>query len=325
MIRAPLSYWTPAEPPSNARSTACPSPFAVSFEVDEGAHRFEARSLGPDGIVGEWQKSEWIVDRTPPELTVDFGDLGAVTNVATMTARFDAGDAVAVTCVLDGIASACTSPFTANNLADGSHAFAIRAVDAAGNEAVVEKSWLVDTRAPVVRIVGVTPGWTPTQSRTLRLEFTVDDASAIVECRFDDASWTTCASPWTLDDVPDGDHTAAVRARDAVSVPVSHAWTVAAPFPLTSVTVVPLSQTSVRVSWRTALPASREVRFGEGTLAGGYVLSETQAEATPLSTVHSVTLTGLRPDTTYVAQPRSRAATGAVSVADPVEFRTPRP
>jgi hypothetical protein len=300
----------------------------VRFQVGEGAHRFEARALGDGGLVGEWQVSEWVVDRTPPILRVDFGGIGALTNATVLTVTFDAGDAVRVTCVLDGIVSDCVSPFVANNLADGPHTFLLSAVDAAGNESSESKRWTVDTRVPIVRIDNVTPGWTPTQSRTLRLVFSVDDPTASTECRFDAGAWLSCESPWTIDGVADGDHTAAVRAIDPagnLSLPVTHAWTVAAPFPISSVTVIPLSQTSVRVSWRTSVPAAREVRYGTGSLAGGYVLSASVSEATPLSTVHTMTLTGLLPDTTYVAQPRSRSGAGEVSIADPVEFRTPRP
>lgn len=301
---------------------------SVSFEVAEGPHRFEARSVGPTGVTGAWIASEWVVDLTPPALVVDYGGTGDLSASAALTVTFTADDAATVTCVLDGAGSPCTSPFATNGLADGPHRFELHAVDAAGNEAQTVKTWVVDTVAPVVTLTNVTPGWTPTQQRTLRVEFTVDDATASPQCRFDNGAWSACSSPWQLSGVVDGDHTASVRALDPagnVSPVVTHAWTVAAPFAITSVTVIPLTQTSVRVSWRTSIAATTQVGYGLGTLAGGYTLAQTTVEDQALATTHTVTLTGLAPDTAYVAQPRSRSASGALSVGDPVEFRTPRP
>jgi hypothetical protein len=57
----------------------------------------------------------------------------------------------------------------------------------------------------------------------------------VFECRLDDGDWAPCQSPKDYVSLADGDHTFAVRARDAVGntdpTPASRAWTVVVPSP----------------------------------------------------------------------------------------------
>ena len=57
-------------------------------------------------------------------------------------------------CQLDGAGfSACTSPKGYTGLADGSHTFQVRALDAAGNPSgAASYTWTVDTSAPTVSV-----------------------------------------------------------------------------------------------------------------------------------------------------------------------------
>jgi hypothetical protein len=66
-------------------------------------------------------------------------------------------------CALDGADFAeCRSPLTTAALADGDHAFQVRAIDAAGNADATPAmhAWTVDTAPPVITITGGPTGTT---------------------------------------------------------------------------------------------------------------------------------------------------------------------
>jgi len=97
-----------------------------------------------------------FIDLTPPETT--FVGLTVLSPSASTTATFpfsgsdDTGSGVAgYEASLDGAAyAAATSPVNLTGLSDGSHTFAVRAIDAAGNVDATPASytWTVDTTAP---------------------------------------------------------------------------------------------------------------------------------------------------------------------------------
>jgi hypothetical protein len=94
------------------------------------------------------------LDATPPSLS----------GSGTASFAFSANDPLAnFECTLDGAAfAACASPKEYTGLADGSHTFQVRAVDAAGNAdpTPVSFAWTVDTLAPQVEGVAPTDGAT---------------------------------------------------------------------------------------------------------------------------------------------------------------------
>lgn len=76
-------------------------------------------------------------DITPPETTIDSGPAeGATIRTDVTSFRFHgtAGDTAKLECRIDAAAFAgCASPKTYDDLSDGPHSFAVRAIDAAGN------------------------------------------------------------------------------------------------------------------------------------------------------------------------------------------------
>ena len=68
------------------------------------------------------------------------------------------------------------------------------------------------------------------ESRTATIEFESDDEEATFECRLDGAAYEACESPWVLNSVPIGGHSATVRAVNefgsADATPAEANWTV---------------------------------------------------------------------------------------------------
>ena len=87
---------------------------------------------------------------------------------------------------------------------------------------------VVDTRAPQTEITSA-PAPT-TDSAEARFRFRADERKSSFECQVDDGDWRGCDSPISYAQVPAGDHTFSVRARDGAgnvdASPAAHAWTV---------------------------------------------------------------------------------------------------
>ncbi|MBE7436604.1 MAG: hypothetical protein HS100_21995 [Anaerolineales bacterium] len=102
-----------------------------------------------------------VGDTTPPDTVIDSGPVNP-TNSAAATFTFHGSDdvtpAASLTfeCALDGGSfSACTGPAVFTGLTDGSHGFAVRARDGAGNldPTPATHSWVVDTTPPTLNPV----------------------------------------------------------------------------------------------------------------------------------------------------------------------------
>jgi hypothetical protein len=91
-----------------------------------------------------------IVDNTPPNTTITSGPTSTISDtLATFT--FSSNDVGAtITCVLDSVEiELCASPFTIENLAEGTHTFKVMSTDTAGNidPTPAIRTWTVDVPA----------------------------------------------------------------------------------------------------------------------------------------------------------------------------------
>jgi hypothetical protein len=126
--------------------TAAPCAAGTTQTYDslgQGAHTFTLTATDVAGNVGTVTRT-WTVDTVPPVLTLDGGPAeGSVT--AETGASFAIGTSEGtMSCSLDGVAQACAPPSRSiSALAPGSHAFAITAVDAAGNQSSLSRSWTI--------------------------------------------------------------------------------------------------------------------------------------------------------------------------------------
>ena len=131
--------------------SACSSPESLSGLAD-GSHSFQVRATDAAGLTDPTPASHaWTVDTVTPNTSFDVVPPDP-SNDDAPTFEFSANETgSSFECRLDGGAwGACSSPETIGLLADGSHTFDVRAVDAAGNvdPSPDSHTWTVDTVAP---------------------------------------------------------------------------------------------------------------------------------------------------------------------------------
>src|SRR5215213_5076547 len=134
-------------------------------------------------------------------------------------------------CSLDGAAfTSCASPAAYSGLADGQHAFEVRARDTAGHvdPTPARRSWVVDTTAPDASIDAGPPSSTEATDATFR--FSANEAGASFECSLDGSAFAACVSPIAYTGLDAREHRFRVRARDAVGntdvSPATWTWTI---------------------------------------------------------------------------------------------------
>jgi VCBS repeat-containing protein len=175
------------------------------------------------------------VDATAPETTIT---AQPASSSASTSAEFTFGSAEAGTSFeasLDGADYAtATSPATYTGLADGSHTFSVRAIDAVGNvdASPASYTWTIDTVAPETTITAQPAS--SSVSTSASFTFSGNDAAgtgvASFEASLDGAAYAATTSPATFAGLAEGAHTFAVRAIDAVgnvdATPATYSWTI---------------------------------------------------------------------------------------------------
>ncbi len=235
----------------------CTSPESFAGLAD-GSHTVDVRAIDTAGNRDATPASyTWTVDATAPNTTIqthppttdDSPDASF-----TFTGSDGSGSGVAsYECQLDGGAwNPCTSPKDFTGLADGSHTFAVRAIDGAGTADATPDTftWTVDTAAPATSLTGTPPAISGSSAATLTFTGTDPGGSGVSSfaCRLDGGSWTPCTSPQSYAGLADGTHTAEVRAIDGAGnpdgSPASYTWTIDTTSPETTITAQPASTTA---------------------------------------------------------------------------------
>ncbi|NVJ18244.1 Ig-like domain-containing protein, partial [Myxococcus sp. AM010] len=204
--------------------------FDFPVSLPDGEYTLHFSFMDKAGNTGATTSRTFTVDATRPvtTLTVNPGDL---TNQAQATFEFTSNETESTfACSLNGAGfSACTSPHTVS-VGDASHEFVVRAVDRAGNVANVigTHSWRVDTVEPSTRIAAKPD--VDTNAPNAEFRFESNEAPILYECSLDDAAFVECATPYLLNDLPEGAHRLVVRARDEATnvdtTPEEHVWRV---------------------------------------------------------------------------------------------------
>ncbi|TML34715.1 MAG: hypothetical protein E6G24_03770 [Actinobacteria bacterium] len=211
--------------------SACGTPIAYSA-LSDGTHRFAVRATDPLGNTGLPTVWEWTVDTVPPSAPSISSAPGNPTNEPSASFVFSGAEpGLAYGCQLDGDGfSPCTSPAVESGLADGAHAFAVRARDAAGNTGPAgDYEWVVDTVPPVTTITSEPAAVSASASASFA--FASSEAVSSFGCSLDGGAFVACTSPQAYEGLRDGGHTFQVRATDlagnAEATPAVYSWQVA--------------------------------------------------------------------------------------------------
>jgi TolB protein len=167
---------------------------------------------GPDDEYPSWAAAP---DTTAPNTTITSGP-PLFTRDTTPTFAFTSTEAGSTfKCRLDGAAfTSCASPKTYSPLAQGSHAFRVRATDSANNTDATPaiRNFTVDTTPPNTTISSGPSGTIKTRSASFG--FTASESGSHFQCRLDAATFKACTSPKSYTGLVNGSHTFRVRAID---------------------------------------------------------------------------------------------------------------
>jgi large repetitive protein len=223
--------------------TNCTSPKSYSG-LSDGAHTFTVKAADAAGNTGQASYT-WVIESDLPIVTLT-DKPPAATKSSSARFEFTASEPASFQCKLDGGGfAACTSPESYDDLADGSHTFAVRATDGAGNTGPeTTHTWTVDTIAPVVAITETPTN--PSNDASPTFEFSASE-TAVFDCKLDAASFGPCSSPKAYT-AGDGPHTFRVRATDAAgnTREASYAWTIDTVAPIVTITGKPSGTSNVK-------------------------------------------------------------------------------
>jgi hypothetical protein len=223
----------------------CTSPYVRT--LGDGPHGIVVRAVDPAGN-GDDSPAEhqWSIDRVAPETTLT--ERPPVTdNSVVVRFSFESDeDNVTFDCAIDGGGFApCQSGGDVGPLGDGTHSFAVRAIDRAGNidASPAIHAWTIDTSMPDTTLVSGPQGATSSTAATFTFVSPDAGAGATFQCQLDGSGFTGCTSPRMHNNLGEGQHTFAVRVRDAVGnldpTPATRTWRVDLTPPNTTITSGP--------------------------------------------------------------------------------------
>ncbi len=228
---------------------SCSSP--VMMALPDGEHTFTVAAVLNTEVDDTPASYTWRIDTNPPDTEITDAPPSLDNDAAPIVAFSGTDDEGEVTfeCSLDGATpSPCTSPDTLA-VTDGTHSFAVTAVDAAGNRdpSPATHGWEVNTSTPNTAITaGPTEGSTTADAVTFA--FSTPDPNATFECDIDGGGFTACTTPLDFTALADGSHTFTVRAvgiAGADPSPPSVTWNVDAVPPTATITSGPSNPSNV--------------------------------------------------------------------------------
>ncbi|MFO7736627.1 MAG: putative metal-binding motif-containing protein, partial [bacterium] len=208
----------------------CDSPMTYE-NLDDGEYLFKVRASFA-GYTDETPASaEWVVDLTPPVLTLDSTppELTKETD-AEFKFTINEEDAVANARINELPWESVSSPLFYSELDDGVHVFEIFAEDMVGNSMPypIMFQWMIDTVPPETEILHgpqKLSGFTEAE-----FIFVCNESSCSFQCRLNNGDFDLCSSPHSLDSLESGEHTFYVKATDSAgneeNNPTEYQWTV---------------------------------------------------------------------------------------------------
>lgn len=219
----------------------CTSPY--TRVLPDGAHGFSVRAINKMGK-GDDTPAEhlWMIDTVAPNTTLTETPPPADNSVMVRFSFMASEENVTFDCSLDGNSYvACDSGSDFGPISDGSHSFAVRAHDRAGNvdSSPAIHAWSVDTSTPDTQLLSGPEGAVGSTSATFTFVSPDAGGGATFQCALDGGAMVACTSPFTIDNLSMGMHTFQVRVRDAVGnfdpTPSTRTWTVDLDAPETTI------------------------------------------------------------------------------------------
>ncbi len=230
----------------------CTSPRSLTGLTD-GAHTFEVAAVDSSGNQDPTPALHtWRVDTVAPDTQIVDAPPPIDNSVDVEITFRSPGEAeVTFECALDGASfAACTVPYRAMALTDGSHNFRVRAKDAAGNldPTPAAHTWQIDTVSPDTQIDSGPAGTVASRNPSFTFSSPGAGPGATFACRLDGAAFAACTSPRAFVGLADGAHTFDVRVTDALGnsdpTPARRAWTIDATGPVTTLLMRPDNPTA---------------------------------------------------------------------------------
>ncbi|MFY9487755.1 MAG: Ig-like domain-containing protein, partial [Solirubrobacterales bacterium] len=196
----------------------CNTPFTPSGPLSLGDHSLGVRTNKLiDGAPLATTYINFSVSVLMPSVQIDSPYNGQYVADATPAIGFtvDGTNPLSVECQIDGGGyAACASPFITPTLSNGSHTIDVRATDPNTNVATSSVTFTVDTVNPVLTMTTPTASMVTADS-TPAVGFSIGDSSpTTAECSVDAGAYFSCASPFDLATLADGNHTVNARAFD---------------------------------------------------------------------------------------------------------------
>jgi hypothetical protein len=235
----------------SAPFASCTSPQFYD-SLANATHTFAVRAIDAAGNVDATPASHsWTINGSFPDRPVITSPAsGSFAPSSTVTVSGTADPAVTVEVFDRTTAQGSTTSggdgtwsLPVSGLADGTHAFAATATNAAGSSALSTPAVTVtvDTAAPDTSIDSGPND--PTNATSATFGFSSNETGASFECRTDGAPFTACTTPRTVSGLADGSHTFEVRASDPAGntdpTPARWTWTIDTAAPDTSITSGP--------------------------------------------------------------------------------------
>ena len=202
-------------------------------DLSAGPHTFNVKAIDNVGNAEQTPASyTWTIDTLPPDT--------AITTQPTLTANSPSASfgfsstktASLFHCKLDdGSYAECVSPLTYTALAEGSHAFFVRATDGAGNIDPTPASYTWTIALFHTAITSQPPY--PSNSTTAIFSFTSKKSGATYQCKLDNVDFSACTSPATYTELAEGSHSFSVKAIDEFGIeddaPAQYTWVINLP------------------------------------------------------------------------------------------------
>ncbi|WP_102400216.1 Ig-like domain-containing protein [Haloimpatiens massiliensis] len=140
--------------------------YTPTTSLSEGSHTITISITDNDGNISDLLSSAFNVDTVPPALNISNPSNGLITNNKTLTVRGTTNDEtsspVTVSIKLNGVDQGAVTVSSGSfskalTLAEGSNTIEIKAVDSAGLTSTVTRTVTLDTKAPTISAVAVTP------------------------------------------------------------------------------------------------------------------------------------------------------------------------